>query len=387
MKPSKRIAPVFWGVWLAALLGLSACRPAGPEEAAGAASAPAPAASAAQQAQAGAGPERQTAAAAAGSAASAMARSRAVAASIQQPVRRIVVLNSDGLEALRLLEADDRVVGVFSGITHEAGLWPEKAKLPHVGRWSEPNVEAIAQLKPDVVIHYHKSSAHLEDRLRPLGIKVLRMDFYKVHTLEQEMSLLGELLGRPEQARRFNAWHRGILQRVQQQLSGLPAKARVYLENYSDYSAAGPGSGLHELCDLAGCLNIAAGLKTPYPKVTPEWVVAAKPDMLLKVYGKVDGYTLQDAGEYNRIRQQMMARPAWQHIQAVRAGQVHVVDGSLTSGPRVGVAVAYIAHWLYPQQMQSIDPDALHQEYLERFMRVPFKGRYFSDPAQNRASS
>ena len=368
-RPSFRRLAFSWVLAFAFSLGLAGCKPSRPT------------AATASQAQAAASRASGEKGSSAATASSSVALAAAVAKDIQRPVTRIIPLNSDALEALRLLDADDRVVGVFSGIKQESGLWPEKARLPQVGQWSEPNIEAIAQLKPDVVIHYARTAPHLEEKLAPFGIKVLRLDFFKVHTLTQEVALLGELLDKQAEADSFIAWHQGILDQVARQVAGLPKKATAYLENYSDYSAAGPGSGLQELCELAGCLNIAAGLDAPYPKIAPEWVVATQPDMILKIVGKVDGYLLQDASEYNLVRDRLLARPAWQHTAAAKNGRVYVVDGTLTSGPRVGIAVAYIAQWLYPQQMQTIQPDALHQEYLERFIKVPYRGRYFSDVA------
>ena len=132
--------------------------------------------------------------------------SAAAPAGIHSPIRKIVVLNSDALEALRILGADDRIVGVYSDIASEAPLWPDMAAKPHVGKWSEPNIEAIARLAPDVVIHYSGVAPHLETKLQPLGIGVLRMDLFRIDTLAQEMLQLGQALGKQPEAQRFNAW-------------------------------------------------------------------------------------------------------------------------------------------------------------------------------------
>ena len=56
--------------------------------------------------------------------------STAAPAGIHSPIRKIVVLNSDALEALRILDADDRIVGVYSDIASEAPLWPDMAAKP-----------------------------------------------------------------------------------------------------------------------------------------------------------------------------------------------------------------------------------------------------------------
>ena len=306
--------------------------------------------------------------------------SAAAPAGIRTSIRKIVVLNSDALEALRILGADDRIVGVYSDIASEAPLWPDMAAKPHVGKWSEPNIEAIARLAPDVVIHYSGVAPHLETKLQPLGIGVLRMDLFRIDTLAQEMLQLGQALGKQPEAQRFNAWQQDIIQTVRQQTAPVSAKARVYLENYGDYRASGPGSGMHQLCEMANGLNVAASLDTAYPRVAPEWIVAENPDIILKLSGKVEGYKLQDSAFYNQLRDRLAARPAWSHIQAVKDGKVHVMNDAMMSGPRAAIALAYMAKWMYPAHMQGIYPDALHRHYMETFLRKPFQGRYFSDP-------
>lgn len=306
--------------------------------------------------------------------------SATASAGSRTPIRKIVVLNSDALEALRILGAENRIVGVSSDIASEAPLWPDMVNKPYVGKWNEPNIEAIARLAPDVVIHYSSVSPHLETKLQPLGIEVLRMDLFRIDTLEQEMFQLGQALGKQSEAQRFNAWQQDVIKTVQQQIAPVSAKARVYLENYGDYRAAGPGSGMHQLCEIANGLNVAAGLDTAYPRVTPEWIVAENPDIILKLSGKTEGYGMQDAAFYNQLRDRLADRPAWAHIQAVKDGRVHVMNGSMMSGPRAAIALAYMAKWIYPAHMQGVDPDALHRHYMETFLRKPFQGRYFSDP-------
>lgn len=304
----------------------------------------------------------------------------AVAQTVPKPAMRIVALNSNALEAMRLLQAEDRVIGVFSGIMHHFDFWQKFDRLPQVGKWSEPNVEAIANLAPDVVIHYRATAPYLEEKLKPFGIKVLRLDLFKVETLANEFRLLGEVMGRQQQAERFVSWHLNNLAQIQQQVSQVPAQKTTYLEAYSDYSATGPGSGLHQQSKMAGGANIAASLNSAYPNVTPEWVVEQNPDVIFKISSKTEGYVLTDAAPYNQIRDRILKRPAWGHIRAVKDGRVHVINGELANGPRASVAIAYMARWMYPEHTAALNPDALHREYFDQLIGVPFAGRYFSDP-------
>lgn len=299
---------------------------------------------------------------------------------ISLPVERIVTLNSDVLEVLRTLKADNLVVGVFSEIVREPGFWGDLARKPKVGSWCDPDMEAIAALKPDVVIAYSRSpSPELDQKMALFGISVLRLDFYKVDSLEREVRVLGQILNRTAEADLFCEWHRRHLEMIREKIAGVSSRPTVYVESYTDYHAAGPGSGGHEMCTLAGGNNISADFSIPFPQVTPEWVVSQNPEVIVKAASWGNGYNLKDSSLFNKKRDIILKRPAWEHIRAVASGNVHVLDSSIWTGPRAIIGIAYMARWIHPDLFPDLDPEALHKEYLETFQRMPYRGVFTSD--------
>ncbi|MDO4794536.1 MAG: ABC transporter substrate-binding protein [Brachymonas sp.] len=296
---------------------------------------------------------------------------------VKTPVQKMVILNSAAMEMARILGAEDRVLGVSTHIAKELLAMGLPAKEA-VGSWQEPNVEAIVKLAPDVVIVYAGSALHIQDKLKPFGIAVLRLDLYKLNTMPQEIDALARLLHKQEQARAFLAWHTGILQGLQKRMAALPQKTPAYLESYFDYHVAGIDGGLHQLCRHAGCQDIASDFSAGVKRVLPEWIVRENPAAIFKMYSRSDEYQLPSPAPYNQMRDAIMARPAWRSMQAVQSGRVHVMESSLFSTPRSAVGAAYMAKWLHPQQLADIDPDALHAQYMQRFLRLPARGVYFS---------
>ncbi len=305
--------------------------------------------------------------------------SRGEQVQVRLPVQRIVVLNSDALEALRILKATELVVGVHSDLDRTSGFWGELAALPGVGRWNEPELEAIVALNPDLVIAYGRNPGPLlEQKLPPLGIQVLRLDFYKITTLEREVLDLGRLLDRNDAAGAFCAWHGRALTEIRARASRASSLPPVYLEGYTDYHASGPGSGGDMMCTLAYGRNIAAGLGIPYPRVTPEWVLAREPQVIFKAVSRENGYLLTDRTAFDRRRDAIRRRPAWGHIPAVASNNVHALDSAIFAGPRSIVGVAFMACAIHPELFADYDPEALHREYLERFQGVAYRGVYTS---------
>ena len=299
---------------------------------------------------------------------------------IALPVQRIVCLNSDTLEVMRTLKAEDRIVGVFSEMVRESEFWGGLTGRPKVGSWRDPDIEAIAALKPDLVIAYSwNPGSLLERQMAPFDIQVLRLDLYKAASLEKEVQVLGRLLQREKEAARFCDWHRQRLGAIRERIAGISRRPAVYLESYSDYHAAGPNSGGHEMCVAAGGRNITADLAIPYPRVTAEWVVSQNPEVIVKAASYGNGYSLKNAAPFNRRREALLQRPAWGHITAVASGNVHVMDSSIWTGPRAVVGITYLAQWFYPGLFADLDPEAVHKEYLETFQGIAHHGVFVSD--------
>jgi len=298
---------------------------------------------------------------------------------VSLPVQRVVTLNSDALEVIWILGAKELVVGVETQVAREPWFWGDLAKRPTVGRWSEPNMEKIASLAPDLVLAYaHYPGQVLEKKMIPLGIPVLRLDCYKIDTLEREVLILGRLLRRQKEALRFCRWHQRHLEMIHKRIMGVLRHPAVYIESYTDYHTCGPGSGGDEMCALAGGRNIAAGLSIPYPRVTPEWVVAQDPDVIIKAAAYTNGYLLRDPGALNRRMNAILRRPAFNQIKAVREGNVHVMDSAVWAGPRAIIGLAYMARWFHPGLFPDLDPGAWHKEYFKEFLHIPYKGVYVS---------
>jgi len=96
---------------------------------------------------------------------------------IYKPLERIIVTNSNCAEAIRVVGAQNRVIGATDSLKWYPTFFPEMSKLPVVGKWSAVDPELVLQLDADCVFAYtaDPSPAYLEDKL-PSTIKVIRFD-------------------------------------------------------------------------------------------------------------------------------------------------------------------------------------------------------------------
>ncbi len=179
---------------------------------------------------------------------------------INEPVGRIVVCHAMFAEVLRSLGADDKIVGIPTYMENYTTFYPDLSKLPTVGGASTPDSEAIVSLKPDLVIVYGNWAENMETDLKGVA-PVLRLTYRPFSTTDQDIMMLGYLVGKNQEANQLIDFYQKPLTQIKERVSSLDEKEmpRVYLE-YSDYRTNSEGSGTHEMLLMAGGRNIFSKL-------------------------------------------------------------------------------------------------------------------------------
>lgn len=299
---------------------------------------------------------------------------------VAMPVQRIVVLNSDVLEVLRSLEAQDLVTGVYSEIDKDNIFFREFLDRPRVGSWKNANAELIADLNPSIVIAYENNPGmELEKQLSPFGIQVLRLNFYKLGTIAKEITTLSRIIDKEQHGQLLSAWYGIKMDIIQKRLDRIKERSLVYVESYSAFHTAGPGSGGHDMCVYAGGKNLADEFKVPYSEITSEWVISKQPDVIFKTTAWGNGFVRKNKVFFNAVRDKIATRPSWDMIPAVKTGRVYVLDSGIWTGPRAIIGVAYMAKCIYPKLFADLDPEQMHKEYLESFQGMQYQGVYMSE--------
>ena len=254
---------------------------------------------------------------------------RGVAVTFARSPQRIVSVLPSLTEGVCALEQCQRLVGVDRYSNHPAGV---KA-LPVVGGGIDPNIEAIVALRPDVVLLAVSSRA--SQRLEALGLKVVALEPKSHADVRRVLKTLGTLLDVPEAQGADRLW-RVIDASVQAAAQSLPPSAknmRVYFEVSRGPYAAGASSFIGETLARLGVKNIIPAALGPFPRINPEFVVRADPDLIM-------------AG--NRSMQAMAAYPGWSTIQAVKhqricAFSAEESDVLVRPGPRMAEAARIMA--------------------------------------------
>ncbi len=297
---------------------------------------------------------------------------------IKEPLHRIVVCHAMFAEVMKSLGADDKIVGIPTYMENYTTFYPVLSKLATVGGASTPDAEAIVSLKPDLVIVYGNWAANLETDLKSVA-PVLRLTYRPFSTTDQDIMMLGYIVGKNEEASQLIDFYQKPLTQVKERVSSLAEdkKPRVYLE-YSDYRTNSEGSGTHEMLLMAGGRNIASGIDTDpngVPFIDPEWVVKENPEIIMRRALKADascGYDEDNTTQMKALREKILSRPELANITAVKDGRVYSFSSDISTGLSYWLGIVYMAKILHPDIFPDLDPVAIHQEYLTRFQRLDF---------------
>lgn len=243
---------------------------------------------------------------------------RGKAIELREPPRRIVTLLPSLTETVCELGACDRLVGVdnFSN-------WPEPVpRLPHVGGLDDASIEQIVALKPDIVLL--SSTSRALARLEGLGLPVMGLELKTLADVRRALGKVGQLLdvqGAEQVWSRINAEVDAAARTLPPQLRG----TTVYYEVGGGY-AASESSHIGEVLARVGAANVVPGNLGTVPKLNPEFVVRADPQVIM--------FSDRNVAE-------LPTRPGWSRIRAVREGRLCAFtaaqgDVIVRPGPRLG---------------------------------------------------
>lgn len=219
--------------------------------------------------------------------------------------QRIVSLAPVVTEALFAVGAGGRVVGV----TRYCDRPTAAASLPRVGGYSDPSLERILSLRPDLVVAMPSFSQRaLLDQLRDADIAVYVIF---TDTLDEVRALprdLGAAVGEPalglEVARRMD----GELRALENRRTRAPARVLVVV-GVDPIVVAGPGTFADDVLQLLGATPVPARNGPAWPQWSPEAVLTARPDVVVAAEGPRDRDRLRKLLGASRARVVSADRP------------------------------------------------------------------------------
>jgi iron complex transport system substrate-binding protein len=245
--------------------------------------------------------------------------------------RRIVSLAPGATEMLYALGLGRYMVGdtVY-------GDYPSPArKVAKIGGVNT-NIEKVVSLRPDLIVATDANNGAAA-RLSQLHQPVFVIAPKSLASIEQSLTLLGQVTGTPRQAAAVAAQMEAKC-RVAQAIAAHDPRHRprvLVVIGLNPLWTAGSGTFIDDILQRAGGVNVAAGIHQ-YAPLSKEALLANPPDLILASPG--------DAAA-------MRADPVFRRLAAVREGRFFSIAPDLISrpGPRLADALVQVAQALHPR--------------------------------------
>jgi iron complex transport system substrate-binding protein len=249
---------------------------------------------------------------------------------LRAPPQRVVSLLPSLTETVCALQACGRLVGVDRFSSFPASV----RTLPQLGGLEDTQIERLVALKPDLVLAAGSSRAI--DRLEALGLRVVALEPKSLQDTERVILQVARVLG---DAAAGPALWQAMQRRIDAAAARVPAAVRgqkVYFEVASAPYAAGEASFVGETLARLGMGNIVPAALGPFPKLNPEFVVRAQPDIVMAT---------------QRALAEMPARPGWATLRALREARQcgfasEPWDTLVRPGPRLAEGAELLADCL-----------------------------------------
>ena len=252
---------------------------------------------------------------------------------IEKEPKRIVSLAPSITETLYYLGALDKVVGITKFDNFPADV---KEGRTVIGGFSDPNIELIASLKPDLIIITSMHYKYLEqlEQIAPVVV----VDPGNIDEIYEQLELFGRILNKQGEAEGVINFMKAKIEEIEIKVADKPKVKVFYIVWSNPLMTAGKGSFINDLITLAGGENIFEDVQG-WPQVSVEEVLGRDPDVII-------------LPPHAGITREELCKSELSKTSAVRNGRVFVIsDDDIVSrpSPRIVEGLEEFARLIHPQ--------------------------------------
>lgn len=256
---------------------------------------------------------------------------------IQNPPSRIISLAPSSTEILFALKLNDKIVGVTDFCDY-----PREAKIKEkVGGFSNPNVEKIISLNPDLVVLYKSFPKEIFNQLTQSLPKTnfVVLDPKNFEDVLNNILLLGNITGKEKEAQYIHGNMLRRLKTIERKLIPIKTKIKVLFLLWNDpFISTSPSTFVGDLLKRLKVENIVEKDTPEYPVLSVEYIMQKNPDIIL--IGEMSGISIDS----------IINRPEFSNISAVKNKKIFYINDDLVfrPGPRLIDGLEALFKTLYP---------------------------------------
>ena len=267
---------------------------------------------------------------------------------MEEEPERIISLAPSITEMLYSIGLADKIVGVTTYADYPKAA-TEKTKI---GSVTEPNIEKIVSLKPDLVIAAGINKKPTLKKIKDLGIKVAGFNPHSIKGTINSIVKVGRLTGSDQKARQIAAKMRvqvdEIKDLVDKKLKNKP-RPKVFYEIWSDpITTAGKGTFINDIIRTSGGENIGAKAKGPWPTYSLEKLLVENPDIYIS-----SPHSAPSSVTVESIKN----RDNYGSLKAVKNDRIYIVNQNIVSrpSPRIIKGLKSFVKAIFPELAEEVE--------------------------------
>jgi len=288
--------------------------------------------------------------------------------SLSKSPAKMVSCSPDITEIVYDVGLGDKLVGVTDYCDYPSDVVSRKANgtLTSIGGYSTPNVEAIAQLNPDLVLISAGVSAQKEmvTQLEQLNLTVVAL--YEGTTFQEvfdNIEMVGKIGDSKATSDSLISNMQSHLSWIENKLSSVGSARTIADVVYTDpIYVAGSSTYVQDMINASKGTNVFAS-QGGWPVISSEGMIAAHPDVVV-----MSSSMMMDTGE--ELLAYLRNDSMWSTISAVKTDNAYVLTGQASNllnrpVPRLVDGVEILADMLYPNAMGVTLPKVLDSNYTK----------------------
>lgn len=286
---------------------------------------------------------------------------------VKKNVKSIALCYRVVIRFLLSLDQGEKIKGIGKTEDFLYKLEPSLKQCKDVGK-GVADIEALAELKPDVFFHKAGDRKTL-DAVEEIGIPAIGIDIETPHAVRQAIDIMGKVCDAEEEAKKQIDYYDRQLFLSKKKVKKLKDKKTAIMMGSSLGSVADESMLQGEMIKRAGGINMARGIKVTelWPTVGVEQIFQWDPDFIFITNSESANYTAED----------ILKNPAWSQLKAVKAKHVYGMPAEEDSWEFPGTAstlgIDYMMHKMYPELMSNKELE----ENINHFYKFAY-GKSFS---------
>ena len=304
---------------------------------------------------------------------------------IKKDIKTIIAIGTTYLYVtIRALKSEDKVVGISDWICKQKIILPVMANITNIVQTAGTiNYEKIYEINPDVVVMISPFVDKEINAKLASNIPVIKLK----HNNLKSIAKLGKVLDREREAKEYVNWIISKTSVIEKKTSLLEKdeikEVFFYYGGESGISPPPPygtygkdNFWVNDSIKKSGGKSISWTLPGEWITVDPEWIIEKNPFIIIREFfvsgnDPAMGYDVNDTTKIQKMMERLVSRPAFVTSDAVKNKNVYICSGMFIQSYWF-IGLNYYAKWLHPALFKNIYPEAVHQEFLTKFLRLDY---------------